>query len=651
MPTIVDKSGNIDYFGRLSWGNFFDWLVTFCLGAIIAILTVSLGGVRADTHVLVLPLFSVLLVLHGIWIALDDERPKRLSYIPVAFLPFFAWVAVSAHWLSPTGWLGRYELIYGLEAFIFFWVAVNNVRTRAHLWMLIVIALSPGGYAMFIGFYQFFQNPTKMASALADHGIRLSPEFLGQATGSFADPNSYAVFLLLVLPLFLIAGGVPRLPVVLRVLCLYIASMFIAGLVFAQVFWPLLLVVPILFLIPSLCYKSWARRLLFPVVGSVLIFLVFAGVAFFFPPFKDKFETAISPEGEGVRLVLWEEAGRIFLDQPLTGAGAGSFPVAFEQSLRVSLAGLPETPHNDYLLLLSEYGLIGVLLFGAPICYVLVVAIKRWKAEPLRVKLKGKKETVMPPQKFFLSLGLAGISSYLLCSFFSFVFYVPALVLHGILFFAILVKSSLNRRLKIPSLGIARFGYVAAGIGLGLLFYYQAAPLLQAQATELEARQRLDLIVGKRVHVSGNSALLDGVIEKYEMAAELDPTNADVWIGLSAANCQRFFRNPASFREIGRLATEQAQRAVDVSAERYWRAWAQLGVAYSLSGDVDEAEVAFSRALDLAPNSSNAHYFQAAFLSNFPGRSEEALHFVERALEINPNNPAARRLQQKLLIL
>jgi tetratricopeptide (TPR) repeat protein len=650
MPSPVDKFGNLDYFGNLSWSNLLDWLVALCLGAIIAVLTVSLGGVRANTHVDILPLFSALLILHGLWIAVDRESPKRLSHIPVAFLPFLAWAVLSVYWLSPTAWLGRYELIYVLEAFIFFWVAVNNVRTRAQLWIFITIAMYPGIYAIFIGFYQFFQNPSKIASALSAHGVRLSPDFFGRATGSFADPHSFTVLLLLLLPVLLIAAAVPRLPVIIRVLCLYISLMYAAGLFFAQAFWSVFVIIPIIYIISSLSYRTLSKRLLLPSLAAFLLLVILGGLALFHPLFKSSYELATSAEGEGVRLVLWNEAGRIFLDQPIFGAGGGSFSMAFEQSPRVSLARLPETPHNDYLLVLSQYGLIGGLLLGLPICYVLFVGAKRWKLEPSRVKLKDGKGWIIPPQKFFLSLGLAGCASYALCSFFSFVFYIPALVLYGALFLSLLVKSSMTRWLLIPSNLIARLSYAVAGIALAWLLSHQATPLLQAQGMELEARQGLDRLVERRVHVSGNIALLDKVIKKYERAAELDPTNADIQIGLSSANCQLFFRNPARFNEIGALAVNQAQRATELS-DQYWRAWAQLGVAHALSGNLEAAESALGRALELAPNSSNAHYYWAAFQSNFPEMRKEAIRIVGRALEINPNNPAARRLQQKLLIL
>jgi cytochrome c-type biogenesis protein CcmH/NrfG len=650
MPSLIDKSGNVAYLGQISLANFVDWLVTFCLGAIITLSALLLGGVRPDTHLLLLPLFACLLVLHGLWLAVEQEQPKRLSSVPVFFLPFVVWIWVNVTWVSPTAWRGWYELIYALEAVIFLWVLVNNVRTRAHLWVLIAIAISPAAYAIFIGFYQFFQNPSKLANAYAEYGLRLSPEFLGQATGSFADPNSYAAFLLILLPSLLIAALVPRLPVILRVLCLYIGVMFVISIFLTQLFWPLAILLIILLILPWAIFLRLSRRVWGSLLGVSLFVIAVLLQVFFSAQFNSRAVQAMAGEGEGVRPVLWQDALDITLDAPIHGAGGGSFAVEFEQSERQSLEKLPMTPHNDYLLILSEYGMLGVVLFLLPSLLVVWCAIRHWRAEPDRVKLKDAKGAIMPPAKFFLSIGLAGVFTFALCLFSSFVFYTPVLTLYGVLFFSILVKSSFRRRLCIPHTGWMRLGYFCLGLVLAVGFYSISASRIQAQALELHARQRLDQIVEQRVHLSGNTDLLDEVIELYEAAILLAPDNVDAWIGLSAATCQQFFRNPANYRATGALATDYAQRALELS-DSYWMGWAQLGIAQGLGGNDVEAEAALARALELAPNNCNAHYYWAAYLSHFKERHSEAIESVQRALEINPNHAAASKLQQKLRIL
>ncbi|HAV14256.1 MAG TPA: hypothetical protein DCX06_12300 [Opitutae bacterium] len=649
MPSVIDKSGQLDYFGRLSWGNFFDWLITFCLGAIIALFTVSLGGVRADTHVVLLPLFLILIVLHCIWLALDDEYPKRLSHVPLFFAPFMIWAVINVEWISPAPWLGRIELIYGMEAFLFFWVAVNNVRTRAHLWSLIVIAMSPAAYAIFIGFYQFFQNPSKMADSLASHAIQLSPEFFGQATGSFADPNSFAVLLLVLLPAFLIAGGVPRLPMILRVLCVYVSVMFIFALAFTQLFWPLMVLSFLILMVPSFCYRQRSKRLILPFIGVTALLSAVALMVWMHPKFLRSFENALSPEGESVRLALWSGAIQLFQGAPFIGIGGGAFPIAFGQSAEIHFDALAQSPHNDFLLVLTEYGAIGSLLLLTPIAWLVLVAFRRWRMEPDRVKLKGRKGSVMPPQKFFLSVALSGFIIFLICACFSFILYVPALMFYGLLFAAILVKSSTNRRIKTPSSGLMRTTYGFSGLFLAFLFFAHFMPRLQSHALELQMRQRLDHLTAEGIHISGNKRLLKNVVYGFEDALLLDSANTDALIGLSAANCQRYFQNPSEYSEIGKTGVTAALRATQLSGG-YGLAWAQLGIAHAMSGEHELAKSAFEHALELAPNNSNVHYYWAAFLSPAPEMRDQALASVRRALELNPNNQAARQLQQKLLI-
>ncbi len=647
MPSLIDQSGNLDYWGRLSWANFVDWLVTACLGVILALSAVLLGCARPDTHAFMLPLFACLIGLHGLWLALREESFKRLSHVPLYFIPFLLWMWLNLFWVSSTVWRGWYECIYALEAFIFLWILVNNVCTRAHLWVLLTIALLPATYAIFNGFFQFFQNPSKLANAYAHYDLRLSREFWGQATGSFADPNSFAVFLLMLVPSLLIAGWVPRLPLIVRVLCLYVAAMFVTAIFFTQVFWALLLLMIIFLLVPWGCFLKRSKRVWSSLIGLLGSLLAIGG---FLWGFKERTSPAMVLEGEAVRWVVWQEALRMILDAPLTGIGAGSFSTEFEQSTEVSLAKLPLTAQNDYLLILAEYGVIGGCLLLLPSAWVVWWSFRCWRAEPARLKLRHGRGTIMPPTKFFLSIALGGVLSFALCLFGSFVFYIPALTLYGVLFFSILIKSSCIRKLHIPLGGYLGTAYFCVALGLACGFYWISAPRIQAQALELHARQRLDQIVEQRVHLSGNPALLDEVIELYTSALRLDPNNADAWIGLSAANGHLFFRKPGNYEQIAMRSSEYARQAIELS-EHYWMAWAQLGIAEALRGNYTEAESALIRALDLAPNSSNAHYYWAAYMSHFNDRRAEAIAAVQRALEINPDHVAARRLQQKLRIL
>ncbi|MEC8405020.1 MAG: hypothetical protein VXZ08_02945, partial [Verrucomicrobiota bacterium] len=227
MSSIIDKSGSITYYGRVSWANFIDWLVTICLAAIIVLMTSLLGGIRPETHLIILPLFGALLFLHGLWLALTTNTSGRISLIPFLFLPFIVWIVLGNLFWNSVSWRGWQSLVYSLEAFLFFWVFVNNVRSRAHLAFIIIAILTVSLVAVFNGFFQFFHDPASIAGTLGGATITLSELYHGQATGIFADPTSFAVYLLILLPFSIIATVVRRFPLLPRVLFGYISVMFL----------------------------------------------------------------------------------------------------------------------------------------------------------------------------------------------------------------------------------------------------------------------------------------------------------------------------------------------------------------------------------------------------------------------------------------
>jgi O-antigen ligase len=648
MPSLINKTGSIDYFGELSWSNFLDWLTTFCLGAILALTALQFGAVRPETQLQLMPLYIVLLILHGLSIALARDEGRRLSPVPFLFVPFLIWAFLSVWLWTPTPWRGSHELIYFLTAFLFGWVAVNNVRTRAHLWTLLIIALIPIGKAVFIGYYQFFQDPSKMANVAVGYPLELTAQYRGQATGIFADPGSFAAFLLILLPCFLIAALVPRLPAILRIFSFYVALILLVGVALTQTYWAAASVIVMVALVPWFCFEKVGRRVLYSCLGVAAALAVFLVMYLFSPLFERGLEHALTPEGEGVRLVLWPEAMSHLAQNPIFGSGAGSFSLMVESSPERALAALPLTPHNDFLLILGEYGLVGAGLLFLPLAYAFLRARRQWSRESFQ--LRDKTERVMSSQKFFLSLGICAGLGACLGAALHFPTYVPALLLYGTLMFAVMVKSSFRRTVPLPKLRLSGTLYLLICGTVGGVFWAHASLATESHGDQLQAKQRLENLVERGIGVSGKFALIDRVIEVYEDALIADPGNADAWVGLSMAICQLHYREPGEFQETGRRAVAAARRAYEICPE-YWLASSQLGVALALSGEIEEAREALQRGIELAPRSSNAHYYYAAFLGSEASMREEAIEQVRRALEVDPNNAAARRLEQKLLIL
>ena len=199
-------------------------------------------------------------------------------------------------------------MIYALQAFIILWVLSNNVRSRSHLWLIIIMSLTPAAFAVFNGFYQYFQEPKHILGAMTNYGLELNSEFFGRATGAFADPNSFAAFLLILLPSLLIMAGVTRLPKILRLLALYIALIFVVGIALTQSYWASAAVVILMAIIPWFCFRRFKVSLFYSCLAVLAAALIFTAMVIFHPFFKNGLERAQSNEGEGVRLVLWREA-------------------------------------------------------------------------------------------------------------------------------------------------------------------------------------------------------------------------------------------------------------------------------------------------------------------------------------------------------
>lgn len=645
MNSLVDKNGEIAYFGRLSWGNAVDWCVTIVLGLILIGFTLGLGAVRPETHVYLLPLFALLLILHGIWLAVDDSRPKRISHIPILFLPLIGWLFLSVSSISPAAWLGRVEFVYALEAFIFFWVASNNVRNRPHQMMLLMLALLPFPLAIAGAFFQLTQNPAWLADAFTGYRLHLSPVYIGQSTGLFADPSSFTTFLLLLLPGLLIAAIVRRFSAIQRVFFHFLVALVLLGLLLAQEFWALLLFVPICLCLIKIFADCSRRRFLnlffFGALGMLLIFGYYVLRSPVFP----------EPEVKSWHSMLWLESLRLFLQHPVIGVGAGAFGQALQQS--ATAAGLPvgvDSPQSDFLLLLSQYGLVGGLCCLAPVGYIFYHGFKRWRMFPVVMDLGRGRRMRVPFERFILSVALAGFLMFSLAAFASFIFYVPALLMYGLLFLSFLVKYGFLRRCYLSHRIAAGWSYFAVSLLLAAALMKWAPIPLNAQALEQAGSESLNQVVAQGLHLSSDPIYMNQVLSLYHAAVQCDGAHADAWIGLSSATCQLYYSDTVDLDLLSAEAIEYALRAIEISPN-YSAAWAQLAMAQLLSGAPQLAESSLERALELAPHKRQVHYLKAAFLSQFPERLDEALEVLRCLLQQHPNDLHAQRLLQRLLVL
>ena len=69
----------------------------------------------------------------------------------------------------------------------------------------------------------------------------------------------------------------------------------------------------------------------------------------------------------GVRAVIWRTTAELIAEAPVLGYGLGGYPIVYEKRVKQQYTGWKATPttdpHNQYLALLAEAGVPGLLAF------------------------------------------------------------------------------------------------------------------------------------------------------------------------------------------------------------------------------------------------------------------------------------------------
>jgi len=128
------------------------------------------------------------------------------------------------------------------------------------------------------------------------------------------------------------------------------------------------------------------RRARIVAIGSLIVLMCAA--VWLSPLITQRIELAVKEVREtysspvitpmGIRPVMWETTASIIRDSPLIGHGLGSFPEQYRSVVTQRYTGWKATltadPHNQYLLVLAEAGLLGLAAFA----WFLVSAVRQY---------------------------------------------------------------------------------------------------------------------------------------------------------------------------------------------------------------------------------------------------------------------------------
>ncbi len=314
---------------------------------------------------------NVLLIwgIAGIALGRRLVRGRSLPEIPLGMpLGILAGVLV----ISATGSIDPHgsllDLVLWLSYLLLFVLVAVDIRSRRTLLRYAYLLLAGGGLVSLPGLYQLVRG-VKTSATWVD--LAHNPGLTTRIYSVFSDPNFYAMYLTLLLPLaaaLLFRGGRRRrLPVAVTGLLL------VASLVY------------------TFSRGGWVAATVALAVWVALVaprFLCLAPLAALSIPFlpgtvRHRLASFTNLAGSHMlhyRLLIWQGVLPLIQRYPLTGLGlgAGSFVLAYPNTM---LAGIPAYhAHNLYLETLLETGLPGLAAFAYFFLSFYRLGLRGWAA-------------------------------------------------------------------------------------------------------------------------------------------------------------------------------------------------------------------------------------------------------------------------------
>jgi O-antigen ligase len=544
-----------------------------------------------------------------------------LGFVVYAFVHYF---------LSPYEYQARMELfhvsLYGLVYFF----AANNINRGRDRTVVIGILLVLGTLEAMYGIWQAYTRADSVLNVLRPNNFNL------RGSGTYICPNHLAGLLEMILGFGLARLILHRPPerdsietqVISKVTVAYAVIALLAGilLTLSRAGWAATAIGLLIFL----TWGGFRTRAAWGRVAGGLAAICALGVLFFsLPHAKEYLKLNLSPRVENSslalrdttfnsRTMLWGATWKMIQDYPVFGSGAGSWRWVHQKYRDPRMQLTADYAHNDILQMISDYGAIGLALVAW------AVGAFFWQARRLT------RHGVTSEHRYFAVGAVLAVSILLVHSWFDFNLHIPA---NGLLFCTILglvagmeiPGDRYNARPLKPAFRYALGCGLVLIVGLGMYFLVPAA-----RAVRYADRGTLE-----RSTLNWTKA-----IEYYEKALQLDPKylRPRIQIGDIYMRLARFrVAEDKQAERLGfaRAAIDQYEAAFELNRVRS-DVLVKMGAAYEMAGELEKAERASRRAVEVDPNSYSAHSQLALFLRR-QGQEAEALRAFEMVSKLYHN--------------
>lgn len=367
---------------------------------------------------------------------------------PMLLWPPLAWVvlaftiyAVVRYFTADIEYVARLEVIQVLLFAFLFFAIVNNLHGQEETTVISFTLIAVGTGSACYAVAQLIRHSNHVWN-------EISP-YVGRASGTYISPNNLSGLLAILLPLTLAYLLVGKVKMVTRVMLGYAALAMAAGLAvtFSRGGWAAAAAGIVLLLGILLGHRNHRLK------AIILLVVMLAGGGFLVSHYLSKttayMRRVADPDDSAnlmltdgsfsSRLEIWGAAARMWRDNPWIGVGPGHFDYRFREYRPEAIQGRPDRVHNDYLNLLTDWGIIGGVIVFAGMSIFVVWLVKTWPYVRRAENAFGSGQS----NRFAFFIGaVCGLAALAVHSMMDFNLHIPANALVAVTLLALVVSNT-----------------------------------------------------------------------------------------------------------------------------------------------------------------------------------------------------------------
>ena len=258
-----------------------------------------------------------------------------------------------------------YQLLRWTTVFVLY-LFIVNVFTKETVWKLLNALFALTCFQVFYGFFLLFTG----SNSLLWYNKPEYGKFGNRLHGTYRNPDDMAGYLEMLIPLHIVQVVSSRLITPFkseekarRILGIFFVMLFVVALflTISRAGIVAFLIGMIYFYFSGLKGKEGETQFSFYLkilVALAVVYLLWIGTS----PIIDRFWSLTSGM-QHQRGVVWNDAMKLVGDFPIFGTGLGTFRYIFPKYNTLLTQGIWDYPHNDYLQVLAEGGVVSMLAF------------------------------------------------------------------------------------------------------------------------------------------------------------------------------------------------------------------------------------------------------------------------------------------------